>query len=298
MYITFSGNGENTTLQLQRQHVSRRQSRIEQFRARRTEQELGVQEGEKARIQKINDRIGQAAGHIQALRQQLSNAAMAQAKRDRGEEYDAEALKIDTSAVSQEIESRYTMMDMLAEQITQIHEQRAQREALALELGARDMQARLEERIREREEAAEERAENQSAPIREREAAEQAAERDVIKNLARIDANAQTIHYLAHVRGLRSREALLLRHAVDSDNSFGLKNVLGPMQFIQSTARVPNGRADANDFRNSHLRKLEEGVARLDEAIMQRVMDMYRRGMAIGEALKEEREATDCEDED
>jgi hypothetical protein len=149
-----------------------------------------------------------------------------------------------------------------------------------MENEARMLQAQIEENLREREEKAEEMAQNHPPPPRTREETEQADQRAVITNLARHDMSRNAIHELSRVRAARSMEALQLRHAVDSPNSTAI-TVIGEGADAK-TIRVPAGRSNPNDFNNTHLRKLEQGIARLDESIMARVADMYRRSVQEG----------------
>jgi hypothetical protein len=237
--------------------VTSRHERMEALRARRHEREMQLQESENERIMKINKQMERVTGRIGEIRDKLNKGVVWNAE---AEEYQ----EVDKAALTQELEARRDMIDMLADKIAHIYEQRGERETRALEQEARELQARFEERIREREEEAEEAAERQSSQPKAQEEIEQAAERDFVRSLARNDFNKGVIHRLAHVRGARSLEALQLRHAIKNDGGWGF-----------------------DDFRVNHLQKLDESIARMDVAITARVADMYKQSLRQGEALKE-----------
>jgi len=230
----------------------RRRGSSEEARARRVEREARMQEMENARIAKISKRMDGI----------------------RGLGMDEELSLTEQNAVR---ESRANLLDMLANQIARIYETRAAREAATMEQEAREMQAQLEERIREREEEAEERAEAQrelEPPTREE--ATQATEWNMLRNFARVDANNQAIHTLTQVRGARSMEALQLRHAIESPNSGGFAAAVEVVDGHAITHPVAVNQSAATDFRITHLQALETGIARVDEAILHRIADMYR----------------------
>jgi hypothetical protein len=201
-------------------------------------------------------------------------------------------MKIDPELSAQEQskirERRDNMLDMLARQIARIMEGRAKREANALEQEAREIQARLEENLREREEQAENAAEAQPNTPKEYEEEVQAAERSNLKGMLRNQATMGEIRDLMRVRGARSIEAVQLRHAVDSPNSTGF--IVTGEGADTITTRVPSGRGETDSFKVNHLRRLETGIARLDEAIMQRVARMYQNSKTDGEAIKAARQ--------
>lgn len=247
----------------------RRRGRSQAMRERRAEREMKLRERENERIAKIHKRMDRI--HARPIDPELCPKEQAKIR-----------------------EQRDNMLGMLAAQIARIMEKRAEREAANLELEAREMQAKLEEHIREREEQAEKAAEQQPTPPKEREEEELAAERSTLKGILRNEATRSEIRELSRVRAARSMEALQLRHAIDSPNSWGF--VVTGEGADARTTQVPSGRGETDSFRVTHLRKLEKGIARLDEAIMQRVADMYSRSVQDGEQIKSESSAQEERD--
>jgi len=259
----------------QRSGLSRRAGIMEARRAARAEREIELQEMENNRIHKINQRIDVVRARIDEIRGLMHSTPE--------ELMYLEKRSISHDDLRQELESRFNMIESLAGKIAQIYEKRAEREAARAEQNARELQMKMEERLREREEEAKEAAENMRTQPREAEEIEQQNERAKLQNFAHINQSSHVIHELARVRGARSLEALQLRHAIQSENSWGFKIITEDIKI-----KVPSGRENPNDFRNYHLRKVETGIARMDEAIMQRVVDMYRRSKEEAEAAEEE----------
>jgi len=242
---------------------SRRRERSALMRERRAEREMQLQEAENKRIAQISKRM----------------------ERIQNREVDPAYSHEDQQKIR---EQRANMLEMLAKQIARIHEVRADRLNAHAEFDAREMQAQLEENIREREERAEEMAERQPDRPQPREEADQAHARDLISNFARHDINREVMHGLAQVRAARSAEATLLRQAQEAINGQSPFLYKTRVDGVPITGVAPRAAVAPTDFISTHLRALDEGIARLDETMMQRVITMYRQSVQDGEDLKNE----------
>jgi len=306
MFISFSdnyGQAVNNRVQMQPQNHrsgrrAARRERMDEMRAIRAEQEARMQRTENARIEGIARRIEAAGSHIRTVRDQIDAV-----HNTHGEELEALIREIFNgrnftreealTRLGQQIAGQHILIDSHASSIGRIHENRADRTETALEMEVGYAKTELKLRMREREEQAEEAAENQGR-VRDEEEIRDANERDMLSNMARHDTNQKVINELTHVRELRYQEAARLNRAISSPNSSSIR-IIDIEPGLTVEARIPNGRANPDDFRNSHLRKVNEGIKRIDVSIVAHLADMYRTSMEQGEEVRSESRQRDEE---
>jgi hypothetical protein len=168
-------------------------------------------------------------------------------------------------------ELRKSKIAALAEQITKIYKDRAEREQDVEEWEAQTQIKEQEKKIQEREEEAERAAGNKAAE-KDAEEVQKINEQSDIRSFVRIAAQKESVRNLSGLRARMSMEATQLRHAIEFD--FGFKQI-----GLDVTIKVPTGHENPNDFRNKQFSKLNLGIARIDTAVMSNVASMYRRSV-------------------
>jgi len=232
-------------------------------RAAEHEREQRLREAENKRIQGLNDQIS-------FVKQEIS------------EIHADKTLDVETRA--NRLMSRGFELSSLSEQIARIHKDRIEREQLALERELTRMQQEVEERAREQEEkAAESRLNNSTEDL------ESFQQRETIRSLTIMSARIDSIQGMEQSRARLASEANQLEKAIDSGNSarpmpIETGETSTNVAYGFSTVMVNAGRVNPNDFRNSHLQKLNTNIARLDTAILTQVGAMYRDSQVLQEA--------------
>ncbi|MCL2852289.1 MAG: hypothetical protein FWE20_04535 [Defluviitaleaceae bacterium] len=168
---------------------------------------------------------------------------------------------------------RMSKVSSLVDRINQIHENRAERESIAVEREMHRQKALIDENSRVREEQAE-----QDTIHKDREEAEEERERSAILSLTQIAVNQNNISVLRQTRAALAEEAGHVRRAIENDNSNYVK--VGS----EGIFSVQSGYSDPHDFRNRHLSKLNLGIARTDAAINSAVISMYRESAKLQES--------------
>jgi len=180
-------------------------------------------------------------------------------------------------------EQRRLRITQFTEQIKQIHSGRADREELAAEREVLRQQQLLAETQREQEEAAEEaRANNVETATSEEELQQLQANED-IRSLTMMSARIDHITALNTTRTRLEAEANLLEQAIDNEEGYvKIRIPTGNFHSVHTIA-VPAGR-EGNDFRQTQLSRLNEGISRLEVAVAQQVGSLYREGQVMQEA--------------
>jgi hypothetical protein len=178
----------------------------------------------------------------------------------------------------------------LASQISEIMQQRAERERLAIEAELKQKKADMEERRRENEERADEARVNNATD----EELEQLRQESFTRGMVTMAARADNISGLRRTRATLAAEAEQLSQ--DIRNSYSpvvvhdfndlvanFDDTVGSGAPIDPTVWMNTGHANPNDFRNRQLTALRGGIARLDTAVLAETAGMYRDSKALQE---------------
>ena len=193
--------------------------------------------------------------------------------------------KIALVAADQDLdyEQRRVRVSMLTNQIKQIHVARAEREELAAEREVLRQQQLLAERQREQEELAEEQRANNVANTGSEEELQQLQASESIRNLTMMSARIDHISALNTTRTRLEAEANHLEQAIRDDEGFVVIRTPRGHSHDVTTITVPTGH-EGDDFRQSQLSRLNEGISRLEVAVAQQVGSLYRDGQVMQEA--------------
>jgi hypothetical protein len=178
-------------------------------------------------------------------------------------------------------EQKQSLIDGMIHRITQIHESRGERAAMAAEREAFRTKALIDEATRLPDPPPPD-------PIKtDPEEAEEQQERATMKGLTRIAAANDNITQLRQARAAHAGEATQLRHAIESPNSNTVKRGYVPAVEVNGFVKLPQihisaqfGYASTHDFRNQHLNKLIGAIAGLDAAVNFTISQMYRESAA------------------
>lgn len=169
-------------------------------------------------------------------------------------------------------EAKRAMISGIIDRIAQIHENRAERELLAVEREMQRQKTLLEEIANATEEE-----HNQNAPDRTKdpEEAEKERERQFTVGMTRIAVGKDNIRNLKRTRAALEGRAGHLRRAIGSPNSNSVKTGSYPYQnSVEVIISVRSGHGD--DFRNHELARFNEGIARTSAAIDTKLGRLFR----------------------
>ena len=172
------------------------------------------------------------------------------------------------------IDSQKLKLAALQDRIDRIYESRTEREALAAEREMMRTKALLEESKHVNEQQS-----KQNDLPKDPEEAEEERQRASIKSMTRIAAIQDNISRLSRTRAALAGEAGHIRRAIESENSNYTKTGAVP-NLIHTGERfiigVQSGYGNPNDFKNTHLNRLNLALTNLDASINHAVSSMYR----------------------
>lgn len=235
------------------------------------------------RRNRVNERIAQREREMQI--RERENEIIRKIKE--------EIARVESSDMADDLK-RLTLMS-LGEQIQQIHDNRSEREQLAIEREMRQNKMEQEERQREKEERGRAKAERHMDQ-------EEAMERAIVRDLSLIGARMDSISSLKTTRARMVSEASQLEQDLENSKTLSrdaaqqarqrnaMHGTIGPEHVI-STSSNPK------DFRQTHLQNLNEGISRLDSTINSQVAALYRDSVRMQETQLELAENNDREEE-
>jgi hypothetical protein len=170
----------------------------------------------------------------------------------------------------------------LTSQITQIHTGRAEREVSAAEREVLRQQQLIAERQREQEESAEEQRTNNIENANSEEELQQQLANENIRSLTMMSARMDHITALNITRTRLESEATHLEQAA-GDTEGWIVTRLSNGALIPSLTTFTSEQ-NSDDFREAHLRRLNQGISRLEVAVAKQVGSLYRDGQVMQEA--------------
>jgi hypothetical protein len=172
-----------------------------------------------------------------------------------------------------------SLISSLHDKIDQIYAGRTEREKIAVEREMLRQQALLDDMAQIREKPPEEPLHEDPEKIEERQQQSQ------IFTMTRIAITQDTINNMRNVRANMVREAGHLGRAMGSPNSnYNKIGVIYRGSEVRSDIIINRQSGfGGNDFRNNQLRKLNEGITRLDASIRASIISMYRESVQAQE---------------